>query len=127
MNHNKHKSEESIQDYLETILILNKAAANVRSIDIANEMSFSKPSVSVAMKNLRTNGLISVSEEGYITLTAEGLTIAESVYERHSLITKWLVYLGVDPTIAKEDACKMEHIISDESFAAIKKHAGLDI
>lgn len=122
MNHNKHKSEESIQDYLETILILNKAAANVRSIDIANEMSFSKPSVSVAMKNLRTNGLISVSEEGYITLTAEGLTIAESVYERHSLITKWLVYLGVDPTIAKEDACKMEHDISDESFDALKKH-----
>ena len=122
MNHNKHKSEESVQDYLETIYVLNKTQSYVRSIDIANEMSYSKPSVSVAMKNLRTNGLIEVSDEGHITLTASGHEIAHSVYERHSLMTTFLVYLGVDPAIAKEDACMMEHDISEESFEALKKH-----
>jgi len=107
MNHNKHKSDESVQDYLETIYILNKSLPQVRSIDIANEMSYSKPSVSVAMKNLRTNGYIEVSNEGYITLTDIGYALAQSVYERHSLMTKFLVHLGVDPEIAKEDACMM--------------------
>ena len=122
MNHNKHKSDESVQDYLETIYVLNNSMAQVRSIDIANELSYSKPSVSVAMKNLRTNGYIEVSAEGYITLTESGLQIAQTVYERHSLMTKFLVYLGVAPEIAKEDACMMEHDISTESFEALKKH-----
>lgn len=122
MNHNKHKSNESVQDYLETIYVLNNSMPHVRSIDIANELSYSKPSVSVAMKNLRTNGYIEVSDEGYITLTESGLQIAQTVYERHSLITKFLVYLGVDPEIAREDACMMEHDISTESFEALKKH-----
>lgn len=122
MNHNKHKSDESVQDYLETIYVLNNRMAQVRSIDIANELSYSKPSVSVAMKNLRTNGYIEVSQEGYISLTESGLEIAQTVYERHSLMTNFLVYLGVDPEIAKEDACMMEHDISTESFEALKKH-----
>ena len=122
MNHNKHKSEESVQDYLETIYILSKEKAQVRSIDIANALSYSKPSVSVAMKNLRTNGYIEVSDAGYITLTESGQTIAYAVFERHSLMTKFLVHLGVDPEIAKEDACMMEHDISEESFEALKKH-----
>lgn len=122
MNHNKHKSDESVQDYLETIYVLSSKVAKVRSIDIANEMSYSKPSVSVAMKNLRANGYIEVSPEGYITLTESGFLIAQSVYERHSLMTKFLVYLGVNPEIAKEDACMMEHDISAESFEALKKH-----
>ena len=122
MNHNKHKSEESVQDYLETIYILSKEKAQVRSIDIANTLSYSKPSVSVAMKNLRANGYIEVSDAGYITLTESGQTIAYAVFERHSLMTKFLVYLGVDPEIAREDACMMEHDISEESFEALKKH-----
>ena len=122
MNHNKHKSEESVQDYLETIYVLNKTMTQVRSIDIANKLSYSKPSVSVAMKNLRANGYIEVSTEGYITLTESGLQIAQTVYERHSLMTQFLIYLGVDPEIAKEDACMMEHDISAESFEALKKH-----
>ena len=122
MDHNKHKSNESVQDYLETIYLLNKSLPHVRSIDIANEMSYSKPSVSVAMKNLRMNGYIEVSDEGYITLTDQGLTIAEEVFERHALMTRFLIHLGVDPVIAREDACMMEHDISPESFKALKKH-----
>ena len=122
MNHNKHKSNESVQDYLETIYVLNNSMPQVRSIDIANKMSYSKPSVSVAMKNLKANGYIEVSNEGYITLTESGFQIAHAVYERHSLMTKFLVHLGVDPEITKEDACMMEHDISTESFKALKKH-----
>lgn len=122
MNHNKHKSEESVQDYLETIYILNKKMPQVRSVDIANELSYSKPSVSVAMKNLRAHEYIDVSDEGYITLTEAGFQIAHAVYERHSLMTKFLIHLGVDPEIAREDACMMEHDISTESFEALKKH-----
>jgi len=122
MNHNKHKSEESVQDYLETIYILNKSKNQVRSIDIANELSYSKPSVSVAMKNLRSHGYIEVSDEGYITLTESGHQIAHSVFERHALMTKFLIYLGVNPETAREDACMMEHDISEESFEALKKH-----
>ncbi len=122
MSYIKHKSEESLEDYLETILILSKRLPEVRSINIANEMSYSKPSVSVAMKNLRNNGYIETSSEGFITLTDSGRKIAESVYERHMLLSNWLVYLGVDPKTAAADACKMEHDISPESFQAIKKH-----
>ncbi len=121
MSYIKHKSEESVEDYLETILLLSRRLPVVRSIDIANEMDFSKPSVSVAMKNLRAKDYITVSEEGYIQLTPSGQQLASNVYERHSLIRDWLISLGINETTASEDACKMEHDISDESFEAIKK------
>ena len=122
MNYQRHKSEESVEDYLEAILILSKQKPQVRSIDVANELGYSKPSVSVAMKNLRQKGYINVSEEGYLSLTGEGQKLASTVYERHSVISGWLIRLGVSPEIAVEDACRMEHDISDESFAAIKKY-----
>lgn len=121
MNYIKHKSEESIEDYLESILILSRRLPAVRSIDVANELSFSKPSVSVAMKNLKGRKYITVSDEGYILLTNEGRKLAESVYERHTLLTDWLVHLGVNPQVAASDACKMEHDITPESYEAMKK------
>ena len=113
---------ESNENYLETILILNRRLGNVRSVDIANEMNFTKPSVSVAMKNLRENGYITVSPEGYIHLTSQGLEVAERIYERHTILSNWLTMLGVDPRVAAEDACKIEHDVSVESFEAIKRH-----
>ncbi len=113
---------ESAENYLETILILSKRLPVVRSVDIAAEMNFKKSSISVAMKNLRENGCISVSNAGFITLTKKGLEIAEMIYERHTFLSGWLISLGVDETIAAEDACRMEHVISKESFAAIKKY-----
>ncbi len=116
------KIHASAEDYLETILVLYDRKGMVRSIDIANELGYSKPSVSVAMKNLRENGCISVSPEGYITLLPKGREIAERIYERHTLLSTWLVSLGVPGDIAAEDACRMEHVISAESFAAIKAH-----
>ena len=94
----------------------------VRSIDIATELSFSKPSVSVAMKNLRENGYIHMDEQGHITLTESGLEIANTMYERHVMLTNWLIYLGVNPKTVAADACRMEHVVSAESFAAIKRH-----
>ena len=114
---------ESAENYLETILVLQKRHGHVRSIDIANELSFSKPSVSVAMKNLRLNGLIEYDEDGMITLQEAGRAIAERIYERHTLLTQWLEQLGVSPAVAAEDACRMEHVISAETFAALKAHA----
>ncbi len=114
---------ESAENYLETILILSKRNGQVRSIDIANELEFSKPSVSIAMRNLRERELISVDAGGYITLLPPGLEIAEEIFERHQLITNWLVTLGVDPKIASEDACRVEHVLSRESFEALKRHA----
>ena len=118
---------ESAENYLETILILSqrKGKGEVRSIDIVNELEFSKPSVSVAMKNLRENGYITVDKDGYIRLTDKGLEIAEKMYERQTLLSQWLIKLGVDEKVAVEDACRMEHVISAESFAAIKKHTGM--
>lgn len=116
------KIQESAENYLETILILNHRQAHVRSIDIANELNFSKPSVSVAMKNLRENGYILVDSDGYITLTDTGLQVANTIYERHTLLSNWLIYLGVTPQTALEDACRMEHVISAESFEAFKRH-----
>ena len=95
----------------------------VRSIDIVNEMEFTKPSVSVAMKNLRENGYIEMDAGGFITLTPAGRKIADTIYERHQLFTQWLISLGVDEKTAAEDACRIEHVISPESFAAIKRHA----
>ena len=114
---------ESAENYLETIYRLSKVRPVVRSVDVAEELGFKKSSVSVAMKNLREKEHITVSKEGYITLTESGLAIAEMIYERHELLTSWLVRLGVDPQVAADDACRMEHVISTESFEAIKKHA----
>lgn len=122
MNHTKHRSNESVEDYLETILSLQNKIGNVRSIDIAHEMNFSKPSVSVAMKNLREKKYITVDDNGYIILTEKGKKQAEDTFERHTLISNWLISLGVDEDIAREDACRLEHDLSAESFAAIKKH-----
>ena len=116
------KSNESAENYLETILILSGKKPVVRSVDIAEELGFKKSSVSVAMKNLREKQLITVRPEGYIYLTETGREIAEMIYERHKVISQWLISLGVDPETAVEDACRMEHVISKESFAAIKKH-----
>lgn len=113
---------ESAENYLETILILGKSHPVVRSVDIAEELGFKKSSVSVAMKNLREKGHITVTKEGYIYLTETGKEIAEMIYERHQLLTAWLVRLGVDQKTASEDACKIEHVISKESFEALKKH-----
>ncbi len=133
--------QESAENYLETILILQKRNGTVRSIDIANELQFSKPSVSVAMKNLRNNGYIEMDKsgqirllsagekiaetvyEGQIRLLSAGEKIAETVYEKHTTITQFLTALGVDPQTAAEDACRIEHVISRESFEAIKRHA----
>lgn len=115
-------ANESAENYLETILILSHSRPVVRSVDIAEELGFKKSSVSVAMKNLREKNHILVSKEGFITLTPSGREIAEMIYERHRLLTEWLTRLGVDKTIASQDACKMEHVISKESFEAIKKH-----
>ena len=116
------KIQESAENYLETILMLAKEQPYVRSIDIATELGFSKPSVSVAMKNLRQNGYVQMDDQGHITLTPSGQAIADTMYERHTLLSNWLIYLGVDPRTAAEDACRMEHIISKESFEAIKNH-----
>ena len=115
------KIQESAENYLETILILQKRNGQVRSIDIVNELEVTKPSVSVAMKNLRENGMIDMDANGYITLLQDGLAIAEKIYERHTILTEWLMDLGVSPKTADEDACKIEHVVSPESFLAIKR------
>ena len=112
---------ESAEDYLETILMLSKKLPVVRSIDIANEMGYKKSSVSIAMKNLREAEHIRVTKEGYIYLTDSGKEIAEMIYERHQIISSWLIKLGVDKKVAEEDACRIEHDISKESFNVIKK------
>lgn len=117
------KIQESAENYLETILMLKNAKGSVRSIDIANELEFSKPSVSIAMKNLRENGYIEVDSNGYITLLPSGKEIAEKMYERHTTLSNWLVDIGVPKEIATDDACRIEHIISTETFEAIKKIA----
>ena len=117
------KIQESAENYLETILVLQQRKGSVRSIDIANELEFSKPSVSVAMKNLRLNGYIEVDAAGQIRLLPEGQRIAEAVLEKHQLMTQFLISLGVSPEVAAEDACRIEHVLSNESFEAIKRHA----
>ncbi len=116
------KLNESAENYLETILILSKSLPVVRSIDISEKLGYKKSSVSVAMKNLRQKNHITVTKEGYIYLTESGMEIAEMIYERHELISSWLEKLGVDKKIASEDACRIEHVISKESFEAIKKY-----
>lgn len=116
------KIQESAENYLETILILHNRKGYVRSIDIVNELEYSKPSVSVAMKNLRENGYIEMDPNGYISLKDKGREIAEKMYERHTLLSDWLTALGVSRDVAVEDACRIEHVISTESFEAIKAH-----
>jgi Mn-dependent DtxR family transcriptional regulator len=116
---------ESAENYLETILILQKRNGTVRSIDIAAELEYTKPSVSIAMKNLRENGYIEMDKLGHITLLDTGLAIAKSVYERHTALAGFLRAIGVSEQTAKEDACRMEHIISEETFEAIKKYTEL--
>jgi len=116
----KMAPNESAENYLETILILSRKLPVVRSVDIANELGFKKSSISIAMKNLREKELITVSDAGFINLTEAGREIADMIYERHEFLTSWLTKLGVDPEIAAEDACKMEHVVSKESFQAIK-------
>ena len=116
------KIKESAENYLETILVLSKKNGYVRSVDIATELDYSKPSVSVAMKNLREHGYITTDKEGFIVLTDTGLEIALKMYERHVLITRWLVSLGVEQEIAAEDACKIEHVLSKQTFDAIKRY-----
>lgn len=115
------KIKESAENYLETIFMLNKRNGHVRSIDVANELGVTKPSVSVAMKNFREEGYIVVDEEGRISLTNKGKEIAERVYERHGVIAEALMFLGVEEKVAYEDSCKIEHDISQQSFEKIKE------
>lgn len=116
------KIRESGEMYLETILVLSRRNPQVRSVDIANELNYKKSSVSVAMKNLRKNGLINMDGKGFITLTEKGKKIAETMLERHRFFSGWLMSLGVDKNTAVEDACRIEHVISPESFEAIKDY-----
>lgn len=116
------KIQESAENYLETILMLKEEKGAVRSIDIARKMDFSKPSISRAMSLLRENGYITMDKEGLIDLTDAGMEIASRIYERHCLLSKWLVALGVSPETASEDACRIEHDVSDETFQKIKEH-----
>ena len=113
---------KSSEDYLEAMLVMSERHGYIRSIDIAAELGVTKPSVSYAVKRLRENGYITMNRDGLITLTEKGLEIANRIYERHKVLTQMLIFLGVDPKTAREDACKMEHGISDETFEAMKRH-----
>lgn len=113
---------ESGEMYLETIHVLLKKTGQVRSVDISEHMGYSKPSVSRAVGLLKKGGYILVDKEGFITLTDAGEAVAQKIYDRHTVFSRMLVQLGVDPTVAAEDACKLEHAISDESFEAIRRH-----
>jgi len=116
------KPAESVENYLETILILGQNGDTVRSIDIANKLGYSKPSISVAMKNLKANGYIEIGAGGQIVLTETGRNIAQRIYDCHTLISDLLIFLGVESETAVEDACKMEHGMSEESFIALQNH-----
>ena len=116
--------QESGEMYLETILVLSKKSNAVRSVDVCEYMGFSKPSVSRAIGLLKNGGYVLMDKNGYLTLTDLGLEVANKIYERHTLLTDFLINIGVDKETAANDACKMEHVISDETFAAIKRHAG---
>ena len=121
------KSHESSEDYLETILILREKNGNVRSIDIVNKMNFSKPSISIAMKKLKSEGMVEMDLNGYITLTARGEEVAQRIYSRHKLLEKCLIAIGVEPGTAEEEACRIEHVIDDDTYDKInayyEKHA----
>lgn len=114
------KIQESGENYLEAILMLSQTRPGVRSIDVAAELEFTKPSVSVAMKKLRQNGYVIMDESGYITLTPSGKEIAERMYERHKFMSKFLIKIGVSPDVAVNDACRIEHVLSAESFEKLK-------
>ena len=116
------KIQESAENYLETILMLEQSKGRVRSIDIAVELGFSKPSVSLAMKQLRENGYVEMTAGNFLLLTDKGREIAQRMYERHTLLTDWLVFLGVDRKTAAADACRIEHVVSQESFEKIREH-----
>lgn len=116
------KMQESAEMYLETILVLSRRNPGVRSIDIVSELDYRKSSVSVAMKKLRENGYVDMDGDGFITLTETGRAVAETMYERHTVLSDWLIRLGVDEAVAVSDACRMEHVISPESFSAIRRH-----
>ena len=120
------KSHESAEDYLETILILREKNGNIRSIDIVNKMNYSKPSISIAMKKLKSEDLVEMDLNGYITLTPRGEEIAKRIYSRHKLLEKCLIAIGVDPDTAEEEACRIEHVIDDDTYHKInefyKKH-----
>lgn len=116
------KINESSENYLETILMIKQEKGMVRSIDIAHHLDYTKPSISRAMSLLRENGYITMDKDGWIELTASGQEIADRMYERHSLISQWLMNLGVSPSVAAEDACKIEHDISTETFEKLKAH-----
>lgn len=117
---------ESAENYLEAILALGEKGP-VRSIDVAQHLNFSKPSVSRAMSLLREGGFVVMDEGGFLTLTAEGLEIAQRIYERHLLLTRWLIHLGVDEGVAAQDACRVEHDLSVESFDALREHINKDM
>ena len=113
---------ESVENYLETIHILSLEKGQVHAIDICRHLGYSRPTVSIVMRQLRDSGLVTVDDENHIHLTDEGLSIALHIYERHTILTKMFVSLGVDPVMAQHDACKIEHDLSDETFAAIRRH-----
>lgn len=113
---------ESAEMYLETIYVLTQSKTNVRSIDIAEHMNYSKPSISRAVGLLKQGGYIAVDSDGFITLTDAGLTVAKKIFERHTVVSQLLIRLGVSEETAAEDACKIEHVISDETFNAVKKY-----
>ena len=113
---------ESVEDYLEAILMLKEKKGMVRSIDVVHQLNYSKPSISRAMSRLRENGYITMDKEGWLELTPAGMEIAEQIYERHQMLTKWLMALGVSPEVARADACRMEHGISKESFECLRAH-----
>lgn len=117
--------QESGEMYLESILVLSKKNPNVRAIDISEYMGFSKPSVSRALSVLKNGGFVTVNEQGHLKLTEDGKSVAEKIYERHTVLTNYLILIGVDKDTASQDACKMEHVVSDESFNAIKKQVKL--
>lgn len=117
------RNNQSLEDYLERILILKERIGNVRSIDLATDMSFSKPSISIAMKKLEEKGLVEVERDtGYLNLTEEGLKIAQKTYEKHCALRDFFVSIGVTPEVAADDACKIEHDLSDETFACLRKY-----
>ena len=113
---------ESAENYLEAIIVLSQEKPVVRSVDVSNHTGFRKSSISIAMKNLKAEGFITISPEGYIYLTDSGMKIASMIYERHQVLSQWFIRLGVDEKTAVDDACRIEHVISEESFEAIKKY-----
>ena len=119
------KIQESAEDYLEAILVIQERKGNVRSIDVAHHLNFSKPSVSRAMSLLRENGYVQMDKDGLLSLTDAGMEIASRIYERHRLLTEWLTVLGVSPDVAAEDACRIEHDISEETFTWLKEHIAI--